>query len=251
MTDEAPMPPDAGALWLCAIAQGGHALDNVTKKIACEEPLLKCAESLALLEGGAGPDAAFSTNLARALWALCVLKKREERDLGTSLLERLAELDPVLFSAESWALLREVSVTMSGAEGAGVFENSVWQQEITAAGVQEAKDLHVSGRTDELHAALDLVALPDDEVGDVDRNVDVGPYVLALRLGKHSVAIDFDAHQTPANRALRRQQWAALLPDVRVAEVTLASWDSSDVRGRAELLSRRIRNIEDSVPDDD
>eukprot|EP00747_Dinoflagellata_sp_TGD_P215509 gnl/TRDRNA2_/TRDRNA2_88201_c0_seq2.p1 gnl/TRDRNA2_/TRDRNA2_88201_c0~~gnl/TRDRNA2_/TRDRNA2_88201_c0_seq2.p1 ORF type:complete len:150 (-),score=37.66 gnl/TRDRNA2_/TRDRNA2_88201_c0_seq2:87-536(-) len=146
---------------------------------------------------------------------------------------------------------------------------------MAAAGASELRRREASGRVEELMVELARLAeesaAAEAAVGDADdaeaeegedegekvnpgevtSGVVYGPYSVAAFVGGHSVALDLDAHEGPVGRALRRQQWAAVAPDVRVAEISLAHWDACGGEGRQDLLRRRILNIEDPTEDGD
>lgn len=252
--------PEAGALWLCAAAQAGVAIDAATdkptRKLAEHGPeaLLSAAEALAVEGAGAGSGVGLAE--ARALWALCALGKRAERgNVGDVLLDRLATADPAHFGGETWALLREVSATLAageassagdGAEAAepsSAFASESWRAMLGQAATAEARRLGATGRLEQLRAALPPGArlVADGAAG--------GPYVVPVAVemeeGSPGVALDLDAHQTPVNRALRRQQWPALLPQFRVADIGLSAWDRRGGADRADVVRRRLEGVAD------
>lgn len=265
------LPPEAGALWLCAVTQAGVEMQSAAPHVDCSEQLLPCVQAIATEEQPC-PAA-----LTRALWSLCVLGQAEADGIGEALLARLAEADASQFTAETWAMLREVQVVLghleksksgdeaegseaSAGEALGSFGEEVWRQCLTKAGQLEAKHLAASRRTDDLKAALALVEAQtevnesEEDEGNSKAFSDIeldsclyGPFAVSFRVGSHGMALDFDVHQTPMNRALRRQQWVKLAPDVRVAEITAAQWDGLDAGGRAALVRRRVLDIPDPV----
>lgn len=304
------LPAAAAALWLCAVAQSGKKVDEVMNKIPCKEPLLAALAALAAPPGAAKTDAdairSDVTAAARALWALCALGLQDEQSLGESFLARLAAADAESFSLEVWALLREVQVTLVGAEpapadggdaaadaaggaeaaevaeaageassAAAIFASDAWRHGLAAAHAVEKGLLAAgAGRAAAVRAALpaaaELVAAAmAAEAGEeaaeaaaaglvVEEDASLGPYSVVAVVRSHGVALDLDVHQGPVSRTLRRQQWAALAPDLRVAELTLAAWDAAGASrgsaGQAELLARRLMGIEDAgggTEDDD
>mmetsp|Transcript_11463 Transcript_11463/g.30096 ORF Transcript_11463/g.30096 Transcript_11463/m.30096 type:complete len:656 (-) Transcript_11463:37-2004(-) len=254
------LEPEAAALWLCAVGQSGLALDKATDKPGkalagtAEELLVGGVEALVNSPGAGGKRR--SLVLARALWGLCALKKTDKRD---ELLACLADIDAARYPDEVWALLLEVRQAMSTEEShVEAFAAEAWQQGLQDAAAAQAVALSASGRLEELQAvvqALGTAVAPegdgeDVQVGDLELVPVLGPYSAALRLGGPGLVLDLDAHESPVNRALRRQQWATLAPEVRVAEIPLSTWDALDRTARVALVRRRILGIEDPIEDD-
>jgi len=245
------LSPDAGALWLCAVGQSGLQPSNATgipdSELAgtAEEVLLGSVGSLADDESSNDYD---SLSAARAVWGLCAMDKTDAADgLAKRILKRLKAEDSSAFVAETWALLREVDQTLaSEGDGDGDDSGPDWKEGITKAGDEEVA-LSRPGRLAELKQALTKTG---EEVTDMEEGLAIGPYSVLLRVGSHSVALDFDAHESPVNRALRRKQWATLSPDLRVAEITAGSWDGLTDRARAALFRRRLLDEEDPVADE-
>ncbi|CAE8696880.1 unnamed protein product [Polarella glacialis] len=279
------LTPAAGSWWLAAIAQSGLPLNGATDKPDgkfaehTEEALLSCAEALALADGKQSGTASTAA-AARALWAVCAMGKASERgNIAAALLSRIAASEPTTFSAETWALLREVKQTMGaeegggevaeggqdgeGAEAQGPFSTEAWRKGIASAAEAENGLFKASSRAAELRAALtDALAAEMAETAAIEAGEDAaedegaegssettefeadfaaGPYTLALHVPSRGVAIDLDANVSSVNRALRRQQWSALLPDLRVAEITLAQWDKLGGRERAQLVREALK----------
>jgi hypothetical protein len=232
---------------------GGDTLEG-----RAEQAVLGGIEALVSVQ----PDNATPGELAaaaRALWALHTLGKASEREnLGEKLLSMLAAADASLFPAEAWALLREVQVMVSPAasgeeqEGEQIehpFRLEAWESCLAMAAQREAHRLEASTRMAQLRAMMPANGdtLGDNSIGEVTENVPCGPFTLAVQVGSHGVALDFDAHESYVNRALRRQQWATHAPDLRVEEVSLATFDKQSGLHRTDLLRRRILGL----PDDD
>jgi len=271
--------PGAGALWLCAIAQAGVELESAALHLDCSEHLLPCAQAIA------SEDQPCHIALGRTLWSLSALGQSEAEGIGEVLLKRLAEADASQFTAETWAMLREVQVLLGRSEAVGddedagddaqagdalgPFGDELWKQCLTKAGELEAKHFVASRRFDDLKAALAVAeaeaskAAVSTEEGEADKSesktfsdielqgCSYGPFGVSFRVGSHGMALDFDVHQTPMSRALRRQLWTKLAPDVRVAEITLAQWDGLDADGRAALVNRRVLDIPDPVEEEE
>jgi len=253
------LTPAAGAFWLCAIAEAGETLETATDNGEyCSQQLLDCAEAL----GCSSPDVSSISSMGRALWALQSLGLQGERGLGEALLETLSGAEHACITPETWALLREVHGATPGpdvdAEAAedtsgsqSPFLSTSWQHGIAEAAASEARIFKASARGEQLKIALRSVASLSEEgaqdlISEMEDLAQLGPYVVAALFRERGVALDFDAHQSPTGRALRRQQWAAICPEVRVAEISLAIWDL-DVDGRTDLVRRRLEGIEDDV----
>mmetsp|Transcript_57830 Transcript_57830/g.161410 ORF Transcript_57830/g.161410 Transcript_57830/m.161410 type:complete len:691 (+) Transcript_57830:59-2131(+) len=253
------LSPAACASWLCAVAQAGVGLEDGTRNVAYSDALISGAQALLT------DDTALITSSARALWALHAMDKIGEGDgLGQKLWDFIAAATPSSLSAEAWALLREVRASdaaNSGADGEeareaegedAAFGSASWKDGFEHAAALE--NLHYArvGRAKELRMALERAsAFLEEPIGDVQEGHIVGPYHVAALVGSHGVAIDFDVVQSPVNRALRRQQWSSLAPDVRVAEVTLAQWDALCDTQRAALVQRRVEGVDDPVDGED
>merc|ERR1712129_503518 len=141
---EGSLSPAAAALWLHAIATAGLSLDSATEKVEVEAILLSCAESLALTDtelsenaDGAGPE-----SVARALCALRLLGKDEERGLGEALLAHLANHDAHTFTAPTWLLLGEVRSSFSTAdiEPPEIFSSELWLSALGALPTAAAEE---------------------------------------------------------------------------------------------------------------
>lgn len=221
----------AAALWLCAWAQSGLPMAELESKddgffrqkgADAEKALLETATSAAEVSG---------IDAVRVLWALHALGKGAD---GAELLSSLSQLDSALFSAEAWALLREVQASIGGAagadeaadEGTDPWSSEEWRTGLERASRIESAGLALTGRLPKLR---NLVAKSLNNEGEeapvIEENAAAGPYHLALQLPSIGVGFDLDVHQSPVNRALRRQQWAQLLPDVRIAELSARSLD--------------------------
>lgn len=222
-----------------------------------EDALLGGVEILVGTAANATVDA---TDMARALWALCALGKTDARDgLGAALLDCLAKLDPSSLSSEARTLLVEARAALGSDSTEGGDDEAVeppfaaedWQSTFSEISGAEKLRLEQSGRIEELREVLSIgEVVGETEVADVSEHVMAGQYCATAMVGSHTVLLDLDALQTPTNRALRRKQWAALLPDTRVAEISLADWDRNDGMDRRGLVRRRLLGVEDDNADD-
>merc|ERR1711971_1000268 len=132
-------------------------------------------------------------------------------------------MDAESIPAEALALLREVHAATDGCEpgsdadgsesaGAG-FGSQQWMAKFKKIADYEDSAVLSSQLGQHFSKAMMAAApLLEEPLGSVEEGHSAGPYQLAAFLTDRGVAIDLDAYQSPMNRALRRQQWAALAP---------------------------------------
>jgi len=114
-----------------------------------------------------------------------------------------------------------------------------------AVSTAEAYHLNSAGHIEDLKNLLDKVAKSEGlTLGSVEYCADVGPFKVAALIADNGLALDLDVNQSVVNRALRRQHWASLAPDVRIAEISAAAWDVNCGLARSRMLAKHLAGSE-------